>query len=84
MTIDIVAVIQIVITLIAVGVAWGSLRTAVRNIQKTLDEDIKPDLKNIRERFIVAEDRVDMLWKERPAATGRRSTARVAIKDAVV
>ena len=76
-------IIQIIITLVAVGVSWGSLHSSVRNIQKILDKEIKPDLKNIRERFAVTEDRMDTLWKER-GVTGRRPVARVAIKDAVV
>ena len=38
----------------------------VRNIQTRMSE-IQPDLKNIRERFIVIEDRVATLWKDKLA-----------------
>ncbi len=51
--------------LIGIGVAWGTLRTLVKEIQRTLTDEIKPDIKNVRERFIVVEERVDTIWKDR-------------------
>ena len=42
----------------AIGIAWGTLRTSVKHIgdaikevKKELHENIKPDLKDVRERF---------------------------------
>ena len=61
------AVIGIVSFLVTIGIAWGSLRTLVKHIGKTLDDEIKTDLKDVRERFSIVEDRVDTIWKDRLA-----------------
>ena len=61
------AVIGIVVFLVGIGIAWGSLKTLVKAMSKTLDEEIKPDLKNIRERFSATAEKVDTLWKDRYA-----------------
>ena len=59
--------------LVGMGVSWGLLRRSVSNIQDTLGE-MKPDLKNVRERFAVVEDRVGTIWKDKyaPAASPRQ------------
>lgn len=59
------AALGVAVVLIGMGVAWGTLKTLVSSIKKTLDEEIKPDLKNVRERFMIVEDRVETIWQER-------------------
>lgn len=58
--------------LITIGIAWGKLQVSLKQVQKTLETEIKPELKelrtnliDLRERYIVAEERVDILWKNR-------------------
>ncbi len=70
MTLNLDTIIEILVTLVAVGVSWGTLNGAVKYIQKTLDTEVKPDLKDVRERFIVVEERVSTLWKDRVAPQG--------------
>lgn len=60
-------IIGIVSVLIVIGIAWGTLKTLVEGIKQTLNDEIKPDLKDVRERFIVVEERVDTIWKDRLA-----------------
>mgnify|MGYP001575134040 CR=1 FL=1 len=59
----------IVILLVGIGIAWGSLRTLVKNIKETLDKEIKPPLKKLNDRFMVVEDRVETMWKQRAKKT---------------
>lgn len=58
---------SLAVVLVGLGVAWGTLKSSVRSISKTLDEQLVPDLKNVRERFMVVEDRVKTLWKDEVA-----------------
>ncbi len=44
--------------LIGVGIAWGNLKTLVTGMKEALDNDIKPGLKDIRERFSALEGRL--------------------------
>ena len=55
---------SLVVVIATICIAWGKLKTLVEGIQKTLNEEIKPDLKNVRERFVVVEARVDTIWKD--------------------
>ena len=57
------ALLGVAAVLLGVGIAWGTLKTSVKHIGKTLDE-IKPDLKEVREKFRVVESRVETLWKD--------------------
>lgn len=68
------SIIGIVAILIVVGGAWGTLRTLVKGVKDDLDKEIKPDLKNIRERFGKVEDRVETLWQDKfaPAHSPRQ------------
>jgi hypothetical protein len=68
------ALLSVAVVLVGLGIAWGSLKTIVSGIRKTLDEEVKPELKtlgeslkNMRERFVVVEDRVETLWKDKVA-----------------
>ena len=61
------AVLGVCVMLVGIGIAWGALRNSVSNINKTLDKNVVPDLKDVRERFGVVEDRVDTLWKDKYA-----------------
>lgn len=56
--------------LLGIGVAWGTLRTLVKGIKDDLDADIKPNIQNMRERFVIVEDRVRTLWKDEVAPAG--------------
>jgi hypothetical protein len=57
--------IAIAVVLVGMGVAWGTLKSAIKNVSKLLSDNIVPDLKNVRERFMVVEDRVETLWKDK-------------------
>ncbi|MEK7541572.1 MAG: hypothetical protein AAB533_01860 [Patescibacteria group bacterium] len=72
------AILGVAAILIGIGAAWGTLKTLVKGIKNTLDDEIKPDLKNIRDRFIVVEERVKTLWRDAyaPARSPRRLNAR--------
>lgn len=59
------AILGIAAILIAAGGAWGSLKSLVKDIKNTLDNTVKPDLKDVRERFGIVEDRVDTIWKDK-------------------
>jgi len=50
-------VIGIVVAVLAVGIAWGTLKASVKNIDLSIKE-IKPDLKDIRERFFTLEGKL--------------------------
>jgi hypothetical protein len=64
----------VAVILVGGGVAWGVLKNSVSTIKKILDDEIKPDLKNVRERFVIVEDRVKVFWKDGVApATSPRS-----------
>ena len=60
-------IIGLVVFLVTVGIAWGTLRTLVHGIKKTLEDGVLPDLKDVRERFGRIEDRVETLWKDKLA-----------------
>lgn len=64
--------------LIGIGVGWGTLKTLIKGVKDVLDKEIKPDLKNVRERFMVVEDRVKVLWKDEyaPALSPRKLNER--------
>lgn len=56
--------------LIAAGMAWGSLKNSVsslknstKEVKNSLNNKIRPDLQDVRERFAIVEDRVDTTWK---------------------
>lgn len=68
----------LVALVLTVGIAWGTLRTLVKGIKTTLDSEIKPDLKDVRERFGKTEDRVETLWKDKfaPAHSPRQLNER--------
>jgi hypothetical protein len=72
------AVLGVIVLLFGIGVAWGNLKTLVSNIKNTLDDEIKPDLKDLRERFGIVEDRVSTLWKDKiaPASSPRQLNTR--------
>lgn len=63
---------------IGIGISWGTLKTKIEHIADTLENNVGPDLKNIRERFIIVEDRVKTLWKDEvaPAHSPRRLNER--------
>ncbi len=52
-------IITCVLFLVGIGLAWGTLKTAVSHIAKALEE-IKPDIKDLREKMAV-------LWQDKLA-----------------
>ena len=52
-----------IVLLVSIGIAWGTLKTTVNHIEKTLDDNIKPDLKDITKRLRRVETRVATLWQ---------------------
>jgi hypothetical protein len=82
-----ITVLQIVNGLVVVvGVPWtinlfvtsGKKLQLLDSLEETIKMDIKPDLKNLRERFAVVEDRVNFLWKDKfaPASSPRQLNER--------
>lgn len=71
-------IITIVVFLVGLGVAWGTLKTLVSGIKKSIDDKIEPDLKNIRERFSAVEVKVNSMWKDgyAPANSPRQLNSR--------
>ncbi len=67
-------IISMLSVFVVIGIAWGTLKTLVKEIKETLNNEIKPDLKEVRERFIIVEERVDTIWKDRlaPARSPRQ------------
>ena len=51
-------------------VAWGTLKSDVKNLGKNFGvageeyKELRKDIKDVRERFSVVEDRVDTMWKD--------------------
>lgn len=66
---NVIEIINGIVVVIGVPTIVGVLISADRklntldSIETDLKDNIRPDLKNIRERFAVVEDRVDTLWK---------------------
>ena len=54
--------------LVGIGIAWGRMNTSLVALQTDV-RDIKKDLVDLRERFVVVEDRVDVLWNDRTGTT---------------
>ena len=67
------ALLGVLTVVVAGGIAWGTLKSSVSHINKVLLDEIKPDMKDVRERFAVVEDRVGSLWKDKyaPASSPR-------------
>ena len=57
------SIVSLVVILFAIGVAWGSLRRTVSQIGKTLQDEVKPDLQDVRERVVAVEEQVNRLWQ---------------------
>jgi hypothetical protein len=70
--------VALVVFVFGVGAAWTNLKSSVQNLENTLKDEIAPDLKDMRERFALIEDRVDSLWKDKlaPARSPRVLNAR--------
>lgn len=60
-------ILGIAVIFIGAGIAWGNIRTLVKGVKQTLDTKIEPDLKDVRERFVIVEDRVETIWKDKYA-----------------
>ena len=61
--------IAILTPVVIISCAWSTLRTTVNGIVKTLDTEIKPDLKNVRERVTAMETKIDVLWEAKLAVS---------------
>lgn len=59
--------IGICVVLVGIGIAWCTLRTETKEIQHLLKDEIKPELKNLKERFVVVESKVISLWRDKVA-----------------
>ena len=66
---DLDAFLGVALILVSMGIAWGSLKNEVSSIRNLLHNNVIPDLKDLRERFVVVEDRVEGLWRDRGAPT---------------
>lgn len=72
------SVLGIVVILVGAGIAWGKMHSSICGIKESLDRKIEPELKDVRERFIVVEDRVGSMWKDRlaPSSSPRQLNER--------
>jgi hypothetical protein len=72
------SVAALVVFVFGIGAAWASLKSSVQSLENTLKEEIAPDLRYMRDRFALLEDRVDSLWKDKlaPARSPRVLNAR--------
>jgi predicted nuclease with TOPRIM domain len=72
---DLQAFVGIAAMLISVGAAWGSLKQNMKSLEENMSlfkssiDRIDASLRDLRERFIIVEDRVNMLWKEKFSQT---------------
>lgn len=55
------SIIGIVAVIATIGIAWGKMQAFSEYFKTSLDE-VKSDLKDLRERFIVTEERTKNLW----------------------
>lgn len=74
---DLSTITTIVVTIFSVGAAWGSLKRSVAAVEKTIDESITPQLRDVSERLARIEERVTTLWERRlaKAASPKKLTA---------
>lgn len=72
-------IVGLVVILVSMGVAWGTLKKSVSNLEGIIKE-MRSDLKDIRERFGGVEEKVDVLWKDKyaPAHSPRQLNERGA------
>jgi hypothetical protein len=70
-TIDSIA--AFVVFVFGLGMAWANLKSSVTSLEKSVSEDVKPPLAELRDRFAVVEGRVEALWADRlaPAQSSR-------------
>jgi hypothetical protein len=59
------SIMGVLVLVFGIGAAWATLKNSVANLDKTIREDIKPVLTDLRDRFAVVEDRVESLWKDK-------------------
>jgi hypothetical protein len=57
------SLVGLAVILIGAGIAWGKLNTSVNNIRLDLNDTIKPDLKDVRERFANLEGKTANLFQ---------------------
>jgi hypothetical protein len=74
---DLSTITIMVVTIFSVGAAWGSLKRSVAGLEKTIDERITPELRDVSERLARIEERVTTLWERRlaRAASPKKLTA---------
>jgi len=70
------------LVLFAAGTAWGSLKRAVSNIEKTIDRAILPGLEEIRERLTAVERRICQSTQGEPKESRRERFGRKQEKRA--
>lgn len=65
-------------TIVKVLVDTGKKLEKIDSVSKTIEGEISPGLKDVRERFMVVEDRVESLWKDKlaPAQSPRQLNER--------
>ncbi|NTU66728.1 MAG: hypothetical protein HGB08_02265 [Candidatus Moranbacteria bacterium] len=72
------SVFGLAVILISLGIAYGRMHASMCGIKDSLDKKIEPDLKDVRERFVVVEDRVGSMWKDKlaPSSSPRKLNTR--------
>lgn len=61
------SIIGILVFVFSIGVAWGVVKTKLTAISDDIKNNITPSLKDVRERLVGVETKVNALWKDRIA-----------------
>ena len=77
------SLVGLALVLFAAGTAWGSLKRAVSNIEKTIDRAILPGLEEIRERLTAVERRICHPTQGEPKESRRERFARKREKQSI-
>jgi hypothetical protein len=59
------SLIGLIVFIFGLGATWATMKSSVTNLEKTISGEIKPVLTDLRDRFVVVEDRVESLWKDK-------------------
>jgi hypothetical protein len=59
------SLIGLIVFVFGLGAAWATMKSSVTNLEKTISGEIKPVLTDLRDRFVVVEDHMESLWKDK-------------------
>lgn len=59
----VISLISLAGTILTIGIAVGVIRNSISTLNKSINEEIKPDLKDVRERFFTMEGKISNFFK---------------------